>query len=277
MFFNRLSLQIVWPIALVAVLALGLNAFLNLGKFERTLTELEVSRLRIVLGDLKSTLETGLDLGLPLSSLANAQAALDKAVTEDSDILGIMVYDEQGKVQFHSGSQPAPSSIPGEWLAHQAGKPDWQLPQSDGLVAGIALASNISSNAGGIALTYSSAAHQQVLQAASHQLLYAAAALALLAALLILAAVHFLSGPTSATLEHLEQALQAQELGQAGPAAGEPELALLQQARHTSDTAVADLELARKALQIAHTKASETDNGHEATPTGSGAEEEPKS
>ena len=42
---TQLSLRIALPMALVVCLTLGLSAFLSYGKFQRTLVEIEQSRL----------------------------------------------------------------------------------------------------------------------------------------------------------------------------------------------------------------------------------------
>ena len=65
------------PIAIISAMAIGLTAFLNIGKFDRTLNDLEKSRLQMIVGDIKANLATGLNLGLPLKSLENAQALID--------------------------------------------------------------------------------------------------------------------------------------------------------------------------------------------------------
>ena len=70
------------PIAIISAMAIGLTAFLNIGKFDRTLNDLEKSRLQMIVGDIKANLATGLNLGLPLKSLENAQALIEKVQAE---------------------------------------------------------------------------------------------------------------------------------------------------------------------------------------------------
>lgn len=77
MAMSRISVTMSAPITLISVLAIALTVFLNIGKLDRTLSELEDSRLRLTVNALRDNLETGLDLGLPVNSLGNAQAAID--------------------------------------------------------------------------------------------------------------------------------------------------------------------------------------------------------
>jgi hypothetical protein len=102
MAMSRLSISITAPIVLVSALAVGLTVFLNVGKLDRTLGELEQSRLRFTLNNLRENLETGLDLGLPVKGLGNAQAAIDREARADPDIVSIAVLDDHGTVAFRT-------------------------------------------------------------------------------------------------------------------------------------------------------------------------------
>ncbi|MES2072177.1 MAG: hypothetical protein V4488_17610 [Pseudomonadota bacterium] len=247
--FSRLSLKITLPIALISALAIGLTAFLNLGKFERSLTELESSRLQFVLGDLKSNLETGLDLGLALNSLENAQAVIEAERRQDAGILSISVYDDSGMQVFHSGEKMAGAAPPASWKrAAQAGR-SWHLIEADALVVGVPLASNIKTDAGGITMRYSRSVHHAALAALGRQLLLASLIAIAVTAVLVFAGINLLIAKTNRRLAHIAQTL---ERSLTEPAPLPDSLAdddtLLNQVIHSSEAALQDLSLVRKTL-----------------------------
>ncbi|GAB2839142.1 hypothetical protein GCM10027277_02620 [Pseudoduganella ginsengisoli] len=88
------------------MLAIALTVFLNIGKLDRTLTELEDSRLRFTVNGLRENLETGLDLGLPINGLGNAQAAIEFEAAQDAGIVAIIVRDTAGVPVYSTGRKP---------------------------------------------------------------------------------------------------------------------------------------------------------------------------
>jgi hypothetical protein len=111
MAMSRLSVTITAPVILISVLAIALTVFLNIGKLDRTLTELEDSRLRFTVSTLRDNLETGLDLGLPINGLGNAQAAIDFAAAQDTGIVAIIVRDAAGVPVYVTGKTPGPRDL----------------------------------------------------------------------------------------------------------------------------------------------------------------------
>lgn len=166
------------PIAIISALAIGLTAFLNIGKFDRTLSDLERSRLQMVVGDIKTNLETGLSLGLPLKSLENAQSLIDTQAKQDPNILDILVHDENGAILFHSGTKKMSSIIPPAWqiAANTAGERTWLLKEENAetkelsVVVASKLTGGISQDLGGIAVRYSMATHQDTVREVQEKL-----------------------------------------------------------------------------------------------------------
>lgn len=169
---SRLSIKLTSSIALISAMAIGLTAFLNIGKFDRTLNDLEKSRLQIVVGDIKANLETGLSFGLPLKSLENAQALIASQAKQDANILDILVHDENGAILFHSDPKPMSSAIPQSWKsAAKAG--GWFLEEEATLVAANKLTGGISQDLGGVAIRYSMVAHQDTVREVQEKLILA--------------------------------------------------------------------------------------------------------
>ncbi|MFZ6648521.1 hypothetical protein ACO0LO_22555 [Undibacterium sp. TJN25] len=249
--FSQLSVKITVPIALISALAIGLTAFLNLGKFERSLTELESSRLQFVLGDLKSNLETGLDLGLALNSLDNAQAVIDATRKQDASILSINIYDDAGAGVFETGPDTGSPEIPPSWKRAMQSQPghSWYLAEAGMLIVGVPLASNIKQDAGHIVMRYSRSAHDATVASLTRELVLASLAAIAVTAGLVLLGINLLVAKTNRRLAHIAQTLERSLMDPAPVARSETEEdMLLSQVIHSSGSAMQDLSLVRKTL-----------------------------
>lgn len=147
------SLRIDAPVVLIAILAISLTTFLIVGKFISTSDALERSRIELVTDDLRNVIETGLDLGLTLQGLANAQAAIEFEAQADPAILSISLHDEAGTILFHTGAALADARIPARWKAQR--ERHWQLAEADALIVGNTLSTASGNSAGGMILRYS--------------------------------------------------------------------------------------------------------------------------
>jgi hypothetical protein len=183
----RLSLRLSAPIVLVCALGISLTVFLNIGKFDRTLAEVEESRLRFSLNELRTTLETGLDLGLPVTGLGNAQLALDRAFASEHDIVSISVIDPAGTVVFNSGAAPAAyaalSTIP---------RNDWLQREDGAVTVGTKLTNNLGQASGAVVLRYATRARSAMVGAVSAKLSTMAAVTVLLATLALGGGIHLI-------------------------------------------------------------------------------------
>lgn len=99
-------------IAAILCFSIALVVVLNFAKFERTLVELQQSRLRVLALDGKASTEAAIDLGLALPSLRDAQRIISQISAMDPDIRGVVILDHQGSVLFQSGLH-ATTHLPG--------------------------------------------------------------------------------------------------------------------------------------------------------------------
>jgi hypothetical protein len=224
MAISGLSFKITAPIVLIAVLATGLTGFLNLGKFERTLSELENSRTQFVVSDIHANLETGLALGLSLKGLANAQEVIDFEASKDPSILSISIYDEMGTVAFHTGQPLTSPKVSPSWKPPAGDKngTNWRISTADEHIVGTNLVSVIGAPIGGLALRYSQRQHNDLVQSLADSLLLSSAVgIAVTTAVAILG-IHLLIGGTGKKLERIEASLEfvIQEIAAPQPAAG---------------------------------------------------------
>ena len=209
MMINGLSLKITLPIVLISVLALGLTSFLNLGKFERGFDEIERSRIDFVLADVRGNLETGIDLGLALKDLANAQAIIDFQAGADADIISISLFDADGKVVFHTGTPLA--ELPPAWQnqGKDRGQPSWRLLEAGTLIVGTRLTSAIGTDAGGVLLQYSRRHRDAVIRTVARELLLASGLAVLLTAVLALLAISSIVHNTNRKLQQYAGSVDA--------------------------------------------------------------------
>ena len=236
----RQGVLVAAPIVLVAVLALALTVFLNVGKLDRTLAEVEESRLRFTLGELRATLETGLDLGLTVQGLGNAQAALEAQLRQDPDIVSMAVTDSAGVLVFSAGAAaPAgPLSLPPprkrDWLARDAGL----------LTLGTTLSNNFGATAGALVLRYATAKREAAIGAIARALWLAALAAVLITGLCFSVGIGMLVRRMQRTLDTMAEALDHSTAdGPTGPAS-----ALAAQVRRTAEQALHDIEAAQAHL-----------------------------
>jgi len=121
-------------------------------------------------------------LGLPLSTVRNAAALLERARQTDEDIIALHVFDASGRV-VHSTITPAPAQIsPDSATARAAARGGpWYRETSDGFVSSVDIAARDGSTAGGIMIVYPGGGNLTQIRAMVAELLLGAFA-ALLAA-----------------------------------------------------------------------------------------------
>jgi hypothetical protein len=207
---SRLGLHLTGPLVLIASLAVALNAGLNYARFERTLTQVEAGRMRVVVNDIASTLETGTRLGLPIQGLSNAHATLSTQLDKDKSILSVSVFDEAGVKAFHAGQQLASTTLPAHWLAPgmKKGK-EWSSEQADGFAVATPLTTSIGNESGWVVLRYQRQSHDQIMQSVAEALTPIALAGTLVTALLGWLGVHFLVKLLERKMHRAARALQS--------------------------------------------------------------------
>lgn len=233
MAMSRLSMTITAPIVLISALAIGLTVFLDIGKLDRTLAELEHSRLNFTLNNLRENLETGLDLGLPVKGLGNAQAAIDQEARRDADIVSIQVLDSQGRAVFNAGG--------GGDLAVTT------------LRTG--LSNNLGVRVGAIELRYARRGHDNFIGAIGRQLMLAALGVGLATSLIAVAGIRLWVRRIQRTLDTIASTLEPADGAAAAAAAprkpdtGAAELA--RQVNHSTRSALLELDLAGREITSA--------------------------
>jgi len=231
MAMSRLSISITAPIVLVSALAVGLTVFLNVGKLDRTLAELEQSRLRFTLNNLRENLETGLDLGLPVKGLGNAQAAIDREARADPDIVSIAVLDDHGTVAFITGRSGRGTDDGAGTMRLHTG-----------------LSNNLGVSMGAIELSYSRRSHERFMAGISSQLRIAALVAILASSALAVLGIRLWVRRIRRTLRSIEHTLDQ------GAPPQHPDrraAALAEQVNRSTQDALQELDRAERAITSA--------------------------
>jgi hypothetical protein len=234
----RVGLQgrIIAPVMFVTALAVVLSAFLNYGKFLRTFTELEASRFAFIANDIKGSIEGGLDLGVSLPGMVTAQSVIDDEAARDSQIYGIVVFDDSGRILFRTGKSPFDTRIavvPTAWVTGLGGHDaNWTAVEGDVAVAGTRLSNDIRQTVGGIAVLYSRQTRELMLRTMAEKLTVAAVVAGAVTALLTWLGVSILVRRVRREIGQVDAALRDGADGQDTPFAG---------ARKTSDDALNDI------------------------------------
>ena len=148
--------RIVATMAAICVFAVALTATLNFYKYDSTLSDLLRSRFTFLLRDMRNTLETGIDLGLPLRGLDNVPELIGGNAARNPDILSIEVFDPGGTVLFSTDTSFVGDLVAATWLDrwHKSTQPIWSTRERDADTLGITLQNSLGQTAGAIALRY---------------------------------------------------------------------------------------------------------------------------
>jgi hypothetical protein len=134
-------------------------------------------RLVVLAGRTAAPFEAAAKIGLPLSTVRNADALLERARQTDDAILAIHVFDAAGRI-VHSTKKPAPAAIPPEALAARsaAGRASWHRESAEGFLSSIDIASRDGVTAGGILIVYPGGGNVTRIRAMAAELALAAIA-----------------------------------------------------------------------------------------------------
>lgn len=146
----RLSAAIVGIVISAALLTVALNYL----KFQSLLENHSAGIYQFVVSDLRSTVEAGIDLGLPLNVLTNIQTVIDRRNAQDKAILRIAVFNEFGRIIFDTDRSRIGEAIPPAWRPAHAVSEGWRFSRGEAWIAGAPIVNNFEKEVGGIVLRY---------------------------------------------------------------------------------------------------------------------------
>ncbi|OUR77452.1 hypothetical protein A9Q83_10900 [Alphaproteobacteria bacterium 46_93_T64] len=135
----------------VLIIFVGLSAL----QFGNINSGLVGDRLGVLAERTAAPFEAAAKIGLPLSTVRNAKALLERARQFDEEIINILVFDASGAV-VHSTSVEAPARISAEAMVTRnaaQGEP-WYKETKEGFLSSIDIVSSKGATAGGIMIVY---------------------------------------------------------------------------------------------------------------------------
>jgi hypothetical protein len=205
----------IWTAVILANLAV-LTLFVGLVtlQFDSINSGLVGERLAVLAGRTTAPFRAAAKIGLPLSTVRNADALLERARQTDDAILAIHVFDAAGRI-VHSTDAPAPVSIDPEALAAReaaAGAP-WHSETEGGFLSSIDIPARGGTTAGGILIVYPGGGNVTQVRAMAAELALAAIAVVLAAAGLSALLLRFGLGRQIRTFEAIDGAIADFERG----------------------------------------------------------------
>ena len=146
----RLSATIVAIVFSTAIVTVALNYL----KFQNLLEDYSAGIYQFVVSDLRSTVESGIDLGLPLNVLTNIQTVIDRRNAQDKAILRIAVFNESGRIIFDTDRSKIGEATPPAWRPGHAGAGGWRFSRGGEWIARAPIVNNFEQEVGGIVLRY---------------------------------------------------------------------------------------------------------------------------
>ncbi len=243
---SDLSLQITLPVLVIVTLAIAFNGYLSYAKFEKHLVQVEMSRMKYVVDDIKGNLETGLRLGLPVKAITNAQEVITFALRKDSAILSMEVLDYAGQGIFKVGQGGGLQAAPANWRSTVITKQKYLeklTPHSFLLIA--PLLGITEDFSGALVVHYARDAHDATMRDIFRALAPINAIAILLSILIGVVGIHFLVKGALRRIDGVERALDAEAAGDDVTAAGGD---ALQSAQHTAHLAIREIRNVEQAL-----------------------------
>jgi hypothetical protein len=149
-FAVRLAAMMVTVVLAASVMTVTLDYL----KFRRVLRAQEDAVYAFVTDDLESSIEDGLNLGLPLASLQSTDLLLQRHRVAERGTLGITVFDSTGRVLFDTDRFRVGLALPEAWGPPNPGAKAWRGDVEGGAMTASAIINTFGQQAGGIVLRY---------------------------------------------------------------------------------------------------------------------------
>ncbi|MBI1208323.1 MAG: hypothetical protein GC191_13690 [Azospirillum sp.] len=152
----------------ILICTVTLTVLLTTNKFKDALSTTIDAHYRSVIGDMRSYIEDGVNLGVGLEDVTEAKAAMSREVAADRNLRFVEIFDTEGAVRLSTDPTNVGSPVPPAWLeAARRGGGIWQLGDAEGMILGIRLASAFSPYLGTVVLGYANAQRDERLTRAT--------------------------------------------------------------------------------------------------------------
>lgn len=157
-----LNRYFVLMLSLALLLTLAAAVFGWVATLEQRGAMLRESRFQYSLNSVRSSLESGLQLGLLLPDLPAAQELIEQNRMQERVILSIDVFDPEGRIVFTTDNGGVGAAIPRAWLGpclsrarnRDGDNPNWSSQDDEGRLLCGPLVNGYEQVAGGVVLRY---------------------------------------------------------------------------------------------------------------------------
>jgi hypothetical protein len=188
--------------------AVGMAGLLNFFKYRAAADRILTDRLVVTGRMVENSIQSSLALGLQFAEIGTLPGMLDRERATDDLIVGIDIFDTDGRMLYSTDRLRASRPVPPAWLAaaKAAGNADWRAEDGHEAAAGITVKNNFDLTIGYLALRYSI---DRVREASNS----VAAELAMTALAIFIGAATFSSLALIGVMHRLGRNLQAVEVG----------------------------------------------------------------
>lgn len=165
----------IWvAVAFVNLVVLTIFVGLATLQFGNINTDLVGERLAVLAERTAAPFKAAAKIGLPLSTVRNAEALLERARQTDEAILAIHVFDNKGRI-VKSTDQPPPAEIPVGALAARAaaGGMPWHLESDETFLSSIDIVARDKTTVGGVLIVYPKSSSVTQIRAMGAELAFA--------------------------------------------------------------------------------------------------------
>jgi hypothetical protein len=138
--------------------AVGMAGLLNYFKYRSTANRIVTERLVVTGKAVEGSIQSALSLGLQFSDIGTLPGTLERERATDPLILGIDVFDLEGRRLYSTDRLRATRPVPVDWLAaaRKSQKDEWAAVDEQESAAGIVIKNNFGVTMGYLAVRYSS-------------------------------------------------------------------------------------------------------------------------
>jgi hypothetical protein len=178
--------QMILVAVVVCLFSVGMAGLLNFFKYRSTAERLIEERLIVTGNAIENSIQSSLALGLQFADIGTLPGTLERERGTDDLILGIEVFDTEGKPLYSTDRLRATRNAPSSWLdaARLSKGKDWSVKSGADTAAGIAIENNFGVIVGYLALRYSDDLVSQSTYAVARELSIAVLGLFLVASAL---------------------------------------------------------------------------------------------
>lgn len=142
---------------LVTGFAVGMAGLLNYFKYRAVADRIVTERLTFTGKQIEHSIQSSLALGLQFSELGTLPATLQRLRATDDLILGIDIFDSEGRPLYSTDQLRAKQPVPPRWLeqSQRAGTDVWVVRADRDAAVGMAIQNQFSLTLGHVAMRYS--------------------------------------------------------------------------------------------------------------------------